>query len=165
MAKITGDFRKLEAVALAIPKLGKKTKEVVAEVAPAIGTLIDKEFSAGRDPYGKPWKPLATATLAKGRTPPPLTDTGEMRTSVKVSAKGNSVEYSIEDPKAGFHQFGTRRKLERKRAKYVGGKHVATMTHGLGIPPRPILPEGKAPASWTKAIKAIASKIIGKAFK
>lgn len=102
-----------------------------ARAAEAIGKLIDEEFQQGQDAYGDGWADLSASTLRKGRTPPPLTDTGKLRDAVRVRPlRGSGIEITAITPYSGFHQSGTR-----------------------NMPSRPILPDGtELPDSWQDAI-------------
>lgn len=113
---------------------------IAAEAIPEIARLIEEQFEQGHDPYGKPWAPLRPATLAKGRHPPPLTDTGYMRESVYVTATSDGLRITVDGP-SFFHQHGT----DRMRA-------------------RPILPDKQArlPESWERAIDDAAARAVAK---
>lgn len=66
-------------------ELAKVPSRASRSIADNISKEIQKGFDRGRDPYGKKWAKLAPATLAKGRFPPPLTDTRLGRSNVTVS--------------------------------------------------------------------------------
>lgn len=105
----------------------------------SIKRLIEEQFITGMNPYGGRWAPLRPATLAKGRTPPPLTATGRMRASVRVSpVRGSGIQLSIDELPAGYHQGGTRRMVAR-----------------------PIFPEFSLPNKWRAAIR----RAVKEAFK
>ena len=88
--------------------------QAATAAAKSIGKLIDEEFSAGENPYGKAWAALRPATLAMGRRPPPLTDTGKMRAGVKVKAAQNAgIVITIDAEYAKFHQTGTDNMAQR----------------------------------------------------
>lgn len=120
--------------------LARIPSRVSAKVAPKIAELIQEEFDDGADPYGTPWEPLAEATLAKGRTPPPLTDTlhspPNMRDTVHVRPmQAAGVKITIDHP-AAPHQTGW------------NGRQ------GQG-PARPPLPaRGELPAGWQEVIES-----------
>ena len=103
-----------------------------------IKKLIDRQYADGRDPYGQPWAPLQPWTLAKGRKPPPLTDTGTMRRETVVfPIAGSGIQIVIYPDYAKFAQFG-----------WV--HHWS----GLRVPARPLLPGGKAlPKAWEEQIR------------
>ena len=110
----------------------------IAELAaPRIDYAIEQEFAEGRDPYGNAWARLRPATLAKGRTPPPLTDTGAMRESVTVRPTPHGLYITVDWP-AHFHQRGT---------KYMAA--------------RPILPEQTLPPRWVATIEQCALELLG----
>lgn len=71
-----------EVLRYEIPKIPSQASLFVAT---RLETQVQADFDAGVSPYGKPWRPLAKATLAKGRHPPPLTDTYKGRAGVRVN--------------------------------------------------------------------------------
>lgn len=95
-----------------------------------IESIIQRDFDSGLDPYGDPWAELAPATLAKGRHPPPLTDSGDMRGGVEVRPlPGTGISVTIPDPGV-HHQYGT-----------------------IHMPQRAIFPNrGTLPDTWQRAI-------------
>lgn len=130
---LTGDLGRMGKLAANLRKLSSVPSQVSAGAAESIKELIEEEFDAGRDTYGKTWAPLAPATLAKGRTPPPLSDAEAMRDSLDVSPMpGAGISITIDDP-AGIHQTGA------KRGNWV-------------MPARPVLPDRTFPKAWTDAI-------------
>lgn len=81
--------------------------QIARPLADGIAKFIDSGFSAGTDSYGRPWAPLMPRTLAKGRHPPPLTETHAMRDSAQVRpSQGGGVSVVFTDSKAGLHQHG-----------------------------------------------------------
>lgn len=100
------------------------------KAAEGIQRLVDHEFDAGSDPYGRPWKGLRPATIAKGRTPPPLTDSGALAGGTEVrAARGAGIQVEVGESYGAFHQTGTR---------YMAA--------------RPILPTGPLPKAWQAEI-------------
>ncbi len=127
---ISGDFAKMGLLRANLGKLAAVPSQVASDASAKIATLIEHEFVAGQDPYGNGWAALKPATLRKGRRPPPLTDAGTMRDSVKVSPMpGSGIAITIDEP-ANIHQTGS---------KFM----VA----------RPILPSAGFPATWSAAIR------------
>ena len=122
--------RRFADLAPALRKLSEVPAQVARGAADAIAAQVQEDFDAGLDPYGEPWEPLAEATLAKGRTPPPLTDTGAMRASVDVRpGSGAGITFTIDDP-AVHHQYGT-----------------------VNMPARPMFPnQASLPDTWSRAI-------------
>lgn len=95
--------------------LSEVPSRVAADASVRIAGLIDESFDAGIDPYGRPWAPLKPYTLAKGRFPPPLTDSGAMRSSIDVHpTAGAGIEVTIGTDYATFHQAGTRDMVQRQ---------------------------------------------------
>lgn len=127
---IRGDFGKLAGLINGLGKLAGVPSQVAGKVAPKIAGFIKAEFAAGMDPYGRPWKPLKPATLARGRTPPPLDNTGDLKDTVDAKPmQGAGVSVTFGVPYAGFHQHGTKRMVAR-----------------------PILPANGLPRTWSEAI-------------
>lgn len=131
-----------------IPELGRR-------VAAALMKEVADEFRHSRNPYGKPWAPLARERArnlranrrraAKGKPPrrsKPLIDTGRMRGSVIARAVGSEVRVSIPVDYASYHQYGTRT-----------------------IPQRQMLPEastGGLGPRWTLAIRKETEAVLQK---
>jgi len=113
-------------------KLAEVPSRAAKSAAERIGELILDGFASGTDPYGRPWAPLKPFTLAKGRFPPPLTDTGAMRDSIEVKPSGGAgIEVTMGVEYATFHQTGTADMAQRQ-----------------------ILPQsGGLPPSWSRAIR------------
>jgi|GEM_PF-3730230 len=135
---MTGDFSGLAKAAADFQALPNKVAKIAAAAAPKIAKLLAKEFVAGTDPDGGAWAALAISTRARGRSAPPLTDSGAMRGSVEVVGRGLEIYATVESP-AEFHQGGTG-----------------------SMPARPILPDDSLPATWDTAITAVAKRILPK---
>lgn len=134
------NFRQLMVL---MGELGTIPSRVAADAAEKIAHLIASQFQQGQDPYGNPWAPLRPATLAKGRRPPPLTDTGAMSSGIVVRPlRGAGIEIQASStPYAHFHQTGT--------------KHMAE---------RSILPDGgELPGEWDAAIEGALTSSVKKA--
>jgi hypothetical protein len=113
---LSGDFQRLGQLGRNLETLVRVPSRVAGAVAPRIARAIDREFTTGRDPYGRPWAPLRPSTIAKGRKPPPLTHTREMRDGLSVKpmpAAGIAITFAKEIP-AIFHQKGTRYMARRE---------------------------------------------------
>lgn len=137
---LSGDFRGLGQLERNLELLARVPSRAAAFAAPAIAREIDREFATGRDPYGRAWAPLRPSTLARGRRPPPLTDTGRMRGGLEVrpmAGAGISITFADEVP-AIFHQKGTRKMARRE-----------------------ILPTNVLPASWNRALENAARRAFG----
>lgn len=123
----------IDALADRVADLAEVPSRAAARIASELEDLIQGEFDGGEDPYGQGWESLAQATLDKGRTPPPLTDTRAMRNSLAVRPmQGAGVSITIAHP-AAPHQTG-----------WDG-------TQGSG-PSRPILPMRDMPPAWQTVI-------------
>jgi phage gpG-like protein len=112
--------------ARALADLASVPAQIAPRVALRIAADIQQNFSAGVDPYGRAWAPLRPRTLAKGRHPPPLTDTGRGRSGIRVFAmSGAGVAMTSDVSYMGIHQDGSPRMAARK-----------------------FFPEGVLPAKW-----------------
>lgn len=129
MAKAGGDYAALAAFAEGLGRLGEVVEQTAREAAPKLAARVAAGFANGRDPYGVSWAPLSPATLSRGRSAPPLTDTGAMSGSMRSIAGETQIVLSAPTRYASFHQTGT--------------KHM---------PSRPILPGETLPETWTADI-------------
>jgi len=91
----------------ALSRLASVSSQIAAPVAAGIAAEIDRNFSAGVDPYGRAWAPLRPRTLAKGRHPPPLTHSHDGRDGVHVKpTAGAGIGITSDVPYMGVHQNG-----------------------------------------------------------
>jgi hypothetical protein len=142
MSRFEGDFAKLGLLQANLAKLARVPSQVAGDASEGIRSEIEAEFEGGHDPYGKSWEALAESTIARGRRPPPLTDSGDMA-AVDVhptSGAGIAIEFGPEY--SGFHQTGTK-----------------------NMPARKPLPEAGFPTSWSKAIADAATARVEKAMR
>lgn len=119
----------LNKVVMQLQKLAGLPKLTARRCEKKFEGLVVQQFWDGVDPYGRRWAPLAESTRKRGRTPPPLTDNGDMLESLSIRVQGTSVELSMDTP-FEYHQAGT-------------GK----------MPARPIFPYEGLPESWVDAIE------------
>jgi hypothetical protein len=137
------DFSKLDKLTATLRDLAHIPSQVSAEVSKELTKELQKEYTSGSDPYGKPWAPLKPSTLAKGRRPPPLTDTGRMKSgTVAFPLPGAGVAVVVGAEYGKYHQTGTS-KMEA----------------------RPILPDKGMPPKWREIVKRVASKAIAGKFR
>jgi phage gpG-like protein len=135
---LEGDIGQLTRLGERLAELAEVPSRTARAASEAIEAEIQDEFDQGHDPYEEPWKPLAPATVARGRSAPPLTDTGAMRDSLRVKPlAGAGIGVTIDHP-AGPHQTG-----------WEGRQ-------GSG-PARPILPaRGELPDAWIEILERTA---------
>ena len=100
---LTGDFQLLTRATEALRELPEVLPRAEETIASGMEEELRQEFAAGTDPYGSPWRPLAPATVAKGRGAPPLTASGRMAASAQARAERDGVAVTI-DPPAQFLQ-------------------------------------------------------------
>lgn len=121
---LTGNLAELRSLASRVDGLSEVPSRAAKRAIPELDASLQAEFSAGTDPYGAPWVSLSAATLRRGRSAPPLTDTGRMRATAKARAASRSGLAVTIAPPAQF--------LERKR---------------------PMLPEHGEPPRWREIIE------------
>lgn len=138
---LSGDFAGLGQLARNVERLARVPSRAAALAAPGIAREIAGEFAAGRDPYGRAWAPLRPSTQARGRRPPPLTDTGKMRAGVDVRplpGAGIAITFADEIP-AYFHNRGTRKMVRRE-----------------------ILPVSAFPARWARVLERAGDEAVAR---
>lgn len=130
---ITGNLSRMGQLQARLRDLAEVPSRAARRVSEDLSVLIQEEFDAGADPYGREWDPLADATRERGRTEPPLTDSGAMRGGIRVAPlPGAGVGVTLPHP-AEPHQTG-----------WSGPRSDG--------PSRPILPSGVMPARWREVI-------------
>jgi phage gpG-like protein len=113
--------------------LTRVPSQAATRAAKTIERAIKDEFRRGEDPYGQPWTALSESTKARGRTPPPMTDTEALKRGIRARPMGGAgIAITSDERYLGFHQ----------------GKG----SPGANVPPRHVLPEGQLPDKWAKAI-------------
>jgi hypothetical protein len=100
----TGDIESVRSLGRRVASLSDVPAGASTRAALELEAAVRAEFDEGVDPSGAPWKPLASATTRKGRTPPVLTDTGVMRASMRATAGGQGrIVVRVAAP-AQFHE-------------------------------------------------------------
>jgi hypothetical protein len=135
-----GDLSGLKNLAELVASMASIPSRISRRVSEELVPLIEKQFEDGVDPYGNAWEPLSEATVSKGRSPPPLTETGAMRDSLSIKPlQSSGISVTLDHP-ALPHQTG-----------WQGSQ-------GTG-PARPILPiNGELPPEWGAMIERITSE-------
>lgn len=59
-----------------LSKLARIPSRIATRAAASLTIQVHQDTASGLDCYGKPFADLAASTLAKGRRPPPMIDTG-----------------------------------------------------------------------------------------
>ncbi len=127
----SGDIGGLRGLAGNLAKLAKVPSQAATEAAEKISASVQAEYDKGQDAYGKTWAALKPSTLKKGRRPPPLTNTGAMRSSTEVKPMaGAGIAITFGVPYAIYHHTGTR---------YMAARPVAPT-------------EGQLPPEWNELI-------------
>jgi hypothetical protein len=142
----TGNLKDMGQLSLNLSKLAAIPSQASAAVSKKIHRLIQKQFDDGVDPYGNPWVPLAESTIARGRFPPPLTDTRRMRKSLDVRPMQSSgIQITIDHPILP-HQTGWH----------------GPLSDG---PSRPVLPMNVLPATWAREIEKVLASLAKKTLR
>lgn len=116
--------------------------QVAIKSSPKINGLLLEQFKTGRNPYGQPWAPLKPATLATGRTPPPLTGfSRKLRNGTIATARPGGLAIRMGASYWYFHAVGYR----------VGKTRV---------PIREILPSKGWPRRWLAALNESAVEVM-----
>lgn len=129
-------------VTAALRALAEVPSRATKTAAPLLLARWRADWRAGKDPHGRAWAPLAPMTIAKGRTPPPMIETGGTLASASVKPMRG----------AGL-------------AITVGGFASLHMRSTRNRPARPAVPTAGVPSSWraivVKAAKDQAAKATG----
>lgn len=112
-------------------RLARVPAVVSRDAARGIKNQIDMDTSSGLDCYGKPFAPLKPSTLAKGRRPPPMVDTGASleQTSVRP-LRGAGIAIVL----GGAYEHHLRRTANRE------ARQVVPVRAGI-------------PATWSRRVK------------
>jgi hypothetical protein len=129
-------------VIAALRGLAEVPSRTTKAVAPLLLARWRADWRAGKDPHGRAWAALAPNTLAKGRTPPPMIETGGTLASTAVRPlKGSGLAITV----GGFASLHMRSTTVR--------------------PARATVPTMGVPASWrgiiAKAAKEQAARAAG----
>ncbi len=129
-------------VTAALRGLAEVPSRATKTAAPLLLARWRADWRAGKDPHGRAWAPLAPATINKGRTPPPMIETGGTLASAAVRPMRG----------AGL-------------AITVGGFASLHMRANRHRPARPTVPTAGVPSSWraiiAKAANDQAAKAVG----
>lgn len=121
--------------------LARVPSRVAADGARGIKNQIDLDTSSGLDCYGRPFAPLRPATVAKGRRPPPMVDTGESLDKTTVRPlRGAGIAVIL----GGWYQYHLRATANR------AARQVVPVRSGL-------------PATWRTRLKTAETMAVKRA--
>jgi phage gpG-like protein len=120
-------MQRIESAVLALPRLMSRATRDAADL---LEDTIHAQFEAGVDPYGMPWAPLAESTMKRGRTPPPLTDSGALAAVRVDPLQSAGILVAFDEDYARYHQSGTSRMPQRRLVPDDGN-----FQHSLWYPP------------------------------
>jgi hypothetical protein len=107
-----GDLAKLQSWRERIGRMVGVPERVAVEVAPKFAGLVEKGFATKADPYGAGWKPIKSATYARG-TKSALVRTGRMLEEIDYLPFGKRVKVLLGTFYARFHISTGRRTLPK----------------------------------------------------
>jgi phage gpG-like protein len=145
-----------------------------------------KTFETSHDPYGAPWQPLKSSTVAKRRKGKGsgghkiLLDTGALRNSLHAKVEGDSVLIGTDRVYGPTHEFGATinrapysswvrlRKNAAGRSVFAKDRHKKARTvryttgpYTIKIPARPFLPDSRGlPPSMESEIVQMIQRLI-----
>lgn len=135
--------------------MARVQSQIAAQVARDISGQIQRDMSAGRDPYGRAWRKKADGSMST------LRKTGRGRASIDVRALAGAgfrivvgVIYML------YHQFGGASHLRgpggsyRLRHKNKNFGRDADRSSGRNHPPkRSFLPFDRMPSTWLEIVR------------
>jgi hypothetical protein len=121
------DFVLLRAT---LDRLSRVPARFCRRAADELTTQIHRDTAAGLDAHGRPFAPLRPSTLANGRHPPPMTDTGQSLAATRARPLGG----------AGI-------------AIELGGHYRHHMHPTPNREARRVLPVFGMPAAWSEALR------------
>lgn len=108
----TGDFAKLDALSAAFAHMSRDGMGATRAAMQATRLVSEHAFDQEREPTGRPWAPLAPATLRRRRPGPKLRGLLSAR-RWQLLAAGRWRVFDKEKPYDIFHTMGTRRMPQR----------------------------------------------------
>ncbi len=160
--RLMGDTSRLDArlKRLAKPRL----RQAALEIAEALTSSSIARFNQQRDPEGKPWKPLALATVQGGLTSRSFTKKGQIRKPAerkllrrKILIQSAQLRNSISSRVKGTTiHVGTNKKYAR--VHQLGGE-AGRKTARVQVPARPFL--GISDADQTVITRAVERHVLG----
>jgi phage gpG-like protein len=140
-------------------------REALTQIGGAVLGWIDRGFATGG--HGK-WKRLAPNTVADKGHSRPLIRSGKLQASFKSRVFADRVTIGTAEPKAPYHEFGTKPHTMTARGRVmrfrtVDGPVAAQSVNHPGNPARPMLPDestakGLALDVVNKIVKAATGK-------
>ena len=180
MAGVTYDQNALARAARLTSRLeGNEHLPMLAQLVSAGGLKLTMDcFRQQRDPYGRPWRPLARerardrrarlraeARGKKSRGHMILVDTARMRNSSTAVHEGNSGGVAISTGYAASHQHGAHIRREptlRQQAMRSMAGRTARSAYTINIPQRMMLPDPKMglPKPWVFMVQAEGARLL-----
>lgn len=123
----------MHSVARSIRELSRVPPQAAREAAENLQQVIEDQFGAETDPYGRPWAPLKPQTVKRKVGDARILRREDiMLDSLQVKPmSGSGLSVTLSEPYSAFHQIGTRDMVSR-----------------------PLLPRAGMPSAWSAAIGA-----------
>ena len=113
---------------------------VLNSIAEGLRTSTVERFTDEKSPEGKSWKQSIRAKESGGKT---LTQTTQLKTSIRSEVSNTGLAVGTNDIRAATHQYGDERTIRAKNKKYlsfqIGGKWIKAASVRVNIPARPFL--------------------------
>lgn len=137
-AELTGDAGEL------LKRLDKMknldVRGALNSIAEGLRTSTVERFTDEKSPEGKSWKQSIRAKENGGKT---LTQTTQLKTSIRSEVNNTGLAVGTNDIRAATHQFGDERTIRAKNKKHlsfqIGGRWVKVASVKVNIPARPFL--------------------------
>lgn len=117
-----------------------ETRGVLNSIAEGLRTSTVERFTEEKSPEGKPWKTSIRVREEGGKT---LTQTTQLKTSIRAEVSDSGLAVGTNDIRAATHQYGDERTIRAKNKKYLtfkaGGKWRKAASVKVSIPARPFL--------------------------
>lgn len=95
-------------------QLARVHPAVVTAVAKPLTLQLQRGFESGTNPYGAPFAQLTAGSIRRGRTPPPLTETGALKASAVLIPTPSGLIRHLGPYYGFYHMAGTKWMVKRR---------------------------------------------------
>lgn len=129
----------MNSAARSLRSLSRVPAQIAKEAS--LSLVIRGQQNNETDPYGRPWKPLASSTVKRKRGDTRiLRDSDRMLDDMRVAPlSGAGLSITFGRPQAAFHQIGT-----------------------VNMPARQILPVADLPVPWKEALEEASERVFSR---
>lgn len=137
-AEITGDTAELLKKLSSMKQIN--VRGVLNGIAEGLRTSTVERFRSEESPEGKKWQTSIRAKESGGKT---LTQTAQLKNSIRKEVSSNGLAVGTNDIRAATLQFGDTRTIRAKNGKYltfkINGQWRRVESVKINIPARPYL--------------------------